>query len=131
MTTGNKIYNYAKDLFPICRSLSGEGVRETLKYIQNILPDLQIKEVKSGTKAFDWEVPDEWNIKDAFVKNSAGEKIIDFKENNLQLVGYSEPIKNKIVNLEELKKHLYTLPDQPEAIPYITSYYKRRYCEGQ
>ena len=123
--TGEIIYNHVKTLFPICRSLSGEGVRQTLRYIQNILPNLKIKEVSSGTKAFDWTVPEEWNIKDAWVKNSKGEKIIDFKINNLHLVGYSEPINKKIINLTELKKHLYTLPDQPNAIPYITSYYKR------
>ena len=98
MNIGNKIYKYAQDLFPIFRSLSGKGVRETLHYIKRILLDLTIHNVASGTKAFDWEVPNEWNIRDAWIKNAQGEKIINFKEHNLHVVGYSEPV-HKTVDL--------------------------------
>ena len=126
MNLGNKIYKYAQDLFLICRSLSGEGVRETLHYIKRLLPDLTIHNVASGTKAFDWEVPNEWNIRNASIKNAQGEKIINFKKHNLHVAGYSEPV-HKNVDLAELKQHLYTLPEQPDAIPYITSYYKKRW----
>ena len=121
---GKTIYQHAKKLFPICRSLSGQGVRDTLEYIKNELPELQILSVPTGYKAFDWEVPDEWNIKEAWIKNSKGDKIIDFKNHNLHIVGYSEPIDKKL-RLEDLKSHLYSLKDQPDAIPYITSYYKK------
>ena len=123
---GKTIYQHAKKLFPICRSLSGQGVRDTLEYIKNELPELQILSVPTGYKAFDWEVPDEWNIKEAWIKNSKGDKIIDFKNHNLHIVGYSEPIDKKL-RLEDLKSHLYSLKDQPDAIPYITSYYKKNW----
>ncbi|WMS89944.1 DUF4910 domain-containing protein [Pseudoalteromonas sp. HL-AS1] len=119
---GNEIHQLAKELWPICRSITGNGVRETLSIIKQHLPDLKTFEVPTGTQCFDWTVPKEWNIRDAFVIDPDGNKIIDFKISNLHVVGYSIPV-NKRLSLEELKEHLYTLPEQPDAIPYITSYY--------
>lgn len=122
---GENIYRLAGEIFPICRSITGDGVRQTLKIIQKRLPSLNICEVDSGTKVLDWEIPDEWNIREAYIDNSKGERIIDFKNNNLHVLGYAEPI-DKYMTLTELKNIIYTQPDQPEVIPYVTSYYKRR-----
>ncbi|MFA5387085.1 MAG: DUF4910 domain-containing protein [Candidatus Paceibacterota bacterium] len=120
---GKKAYLLASELFPICRSITGSGLRQTLNIIKKEIP-INVLEVPSGTKAFDWTVPEEWNIRDAFIADEAGKKIIDFQKNNLHVVGYSTPIDKK-VSFNELQKHLYSLEDQPKAIPYITSYYKR------
>jgi aminopeptidase-like protein len=120
---GNQMFNLMTELFPICRSITGDGVRKTLKIIQRELPDLKIFEIPSGTKAFDWTVPKEWNIHDAYVIDPKGKKIIDFQKSNLHVVGYSVPV-DKEVSFDELQNHLFSLPDQPDAIPYITSYYK-------
>ena len=123
---GGEIYEFAKTLWPINRSITGDGVRETLQLIKSHLPNLRIFEVNSGTKVFDWTIPKEWKIRSAWIIKPNGEKIGDFSENNLHVVGYSTPIHKKIL-LSELQDHLYSLPEQPTAIPYITSYYKERW----
>lgn len=123
---GQNMYGWAKDLFPICRSITGPGVRETLNYIKNLIPDLTIHEVPSGTQAFDWTVPDEWTIRDGYIADESGQRIIDFQKNNLHVIGYSKPV-DRWLELEELDKHLYSVPEQPLAIPYVTSYYKSRW----
>ncbi len=115
----------ATRLFPICRSITGEGVRETLRIIKEYIP-LTIHEVPTGTSAFDWMVPQEWNIRAAYIADRKGDKIVDFRKNNLHVVGYSIPV-NKTISRAELEEHLYSLPDQPDAIPYITSYYAPRW----
>ena len=120
---GNEIHKLAQELWLINRSITGEGVRETLKVISNHLPTLKIKSVPSRTEVFDWTIPKEWYVKEAYIVTPAGEKICDFSKNNLHLVGYSIPFEGN-VSFEELKKHIHTLPDKPNAIPYITSYYK-------
>jgi aminopeptidase-like protein len=120
------LIEFCKDLYQIPRSLTGKGVVKTLEYIQGIIP-LEIKQVMSGTKVFDWTVPPEWNIKDGYViEVNTGRKVIDFKSHNLHVVGYSEPIDSEL-SFEELEKNLYFLKDQPDAIPYITSYYSNRW----
>jgi aminopeptidase-like protein len=124
-TSGNKMYDLIEQLYPICRSITGNGVRETLSILSEIIP-LNIVEVKSGEKALDWEIPLEWNIKDAYVLNEKGDKIIDFKKSNLHVLNYSIPV-DKEVSLEELKEHVYTIPENPNWIPYRTSYHNRNW----
>src|SRR6187402_3715760 len=119
---GVKMHALATRLFPICRSITGNGVRETLKIISEKFP-LEIKEIASGTKVFDWDIPREWNITDAYIKDSSGRRVIDFAHSNLHVLNYSTAIHQQ-VSLEELRKHLYYLEDQPDWIPYRTSYYK-------
>ena len=122
---GKKIYKTIKKLFPINRSLTGDGNRKTLQILGKISNKLKILEFKSGKKVFDWNVPDEWNVKNGFIKCD-GKKIVDFKKNNLHLVSYSEPI-NKTISFKELNKNLYSIKEKPNSIPYITSYYKKRW----
>jgi len=128
---GENAYILLEELFPIARSISGNGVRETLGRLKKNIP-IDIHEVRTGYQAYDWTVPEEWNIKDAYVLNSDGEKIIDFKVNNLHVLYYSTPF-NKIITLDELKAHTYSLPEQPELIPFVASYYKRQWgiCMSQ
>jgi aminopeptidase-like protein len=123
---GQKMYDWACDLFPLNRSITGQGNRETLHYLKNILPNLNIKNFNSGDEVFDWTIPDEWHIDEGYIEDELGNKIIDFKNNNLHILGYSEPI-DVWISLDELKEHLHSLPKQPDAIPYLTSYYKRRW----
>ncbi|MGE5219467.1 MAG: DUF4910 domain-containing protein [Chloroflexota bacterium] len=115
------MYRLIAELFPICRSITGDGVRATLKIIGRHIP-LEIHQVPTGTAVFDWTIPREWNIRDAYVKNSRGERVIDFHKSNLHVVNYSVPVKARLP-LDELKKHLFSLPEYPDRIPYRTSYY--------
>jgi aminopeptidase-like protein len=125
-SAGVRAHELATELFPICRSITGLGVRQTLSIIQRELPELTIHEVPSGTKCFDWVVPDEWTINEAFVERSDGLRVIDFANHNLHIVSYSRPI-DAILSLEELQSHLHSIPEMPNAIPYITSYYSERW----
>ena len=128
---GEDMYRMIVELYPICRSITGNGYRQTMQRIQEIIP-ISIQEVPSGTEVFDWTIPKEWNIRDAYVKGPNGKKVIDFKQHNLHVMQYSVPIRLKMP-LQDLKHHLYSLPDHPEWIPYRTSYYKENwgFCLSQ
>jgi aminopeptidase-like protein len=119
---GQQLHRFATDLYPICRSISGDGLRRTLSMIQERIP-LQISNVPTGTPVFDWTVPKEWNIRDAYIKLPDGQRIVDFQKHNLHLLNYSVPV-HATMSLNELKPHLFTIPDHPDWIPYRTSYYK-------
>lgn len=123
----NRYYNLAKNiLFPINRSITGNGIKKTLHIIKKEIPFLKIKKIQSGSKVFDWTIPDEWNITDAYVKDKYNKKIINFKNNNLHVLGYSSPV-NKKISKEKLMERIYFLKNQPTAIPYVTSYYNRNW----
>jgi aminopeptidase-like protein len=120
---GEEMHRLIQQLYPICRSITGPGVRETLRILQGQIP-LSIREVPSGTRVFDWTVPPEWEVRDAYIRDPSGRKIADFQKSNLHLVSYSEPVDTKM-SLAELREHLFTLPDHPDWIPYRTAYYKQ------
>ena len=122
---GDRLHGFAAEIFPICRSITGPGVRETLNHVERVIA-LQRTEVPTGAKVLDWTVPKEWTIRDAWIKNAAGERAVDFRKHSLHVLNYSIPVRARIP-LEELKKHIFTLPDQPDLIPYRTSYYQERW----
>ena len=113
-------------LYPINRSITGKGTKKTLQIIKKEFPTLKIKKIKSRTRVFDWIVPDEWNVKKAFIEDKFGKKIVDISNQNLHLISYSTSVNKKIIK-KELLKNLYSLKNKPNAIPYITSYYKKRW----
>jgi aminopeptidase-like protein len=121
---GKKMYELATELFPLPRSITGDGTRQTLRILKREVPELKMHEVPSGEKVLDWTVPLEWNIYEAYIISPEGDKIVDFTNNNLHVVGYSAPI-DAVISLDDLKRHLHTLPSQPKAIPYVVSYYKK------
>lgn len=123
---GKEMYRWASDLFPINRSLTGPGVRETLAYLGRLMPGLTVHSIPSGTRVLDWNIPDEWTLRNAYVEDESGTRIIDVANHNLHVVGYSEPV-DTWLSLEDIQSHLHSLPAQPTAIPYITSYYQRRW----
>ncbi len=121
MLTGQDMHALVERLYPLCRSITGDGVRRTLEIISDIVP-LEITEVPTGTQVLDWTIPREWNIRDAYVKDATGRRVIDFRASNLHVVGYSVPV-SAVMTLDELRPHLHTLPEQPALVPYRTSYY--------
>lgn len=123
---GKEMYDLAVRLFPICRSITGDGFRQSLGIIREHVPEMQVFEVPSGTEVFDWTVPKEWNIRGGWIRRKDGETVIDFRDSNLHVLGYSVPI-HQMVSREELLEHVYTQPEQPDWIPYVTSYYKERW----
>lgn len=122
MSAGEDMHRFIAEAYPICRSITGDGVRRTLGMLRERIP-IEIFEVPSGTPVFDWTVPKEWNIRDAWIKDPTGRKVVDFQASNLHVLNYSVPVHEKLP-LSELKKHLFTLPDKPDLIPYRTSYYR-------
>jgi aminopeptidase-like protein len=129
--TGAALYALVAELYPICRSITGQGVRKTLEILSRYV-DLAVREVPSGTEVLDWTVPDEWNIRDAWVADSSGKRVIDFRESNLHVVSYSVPVRERL-SLAKLRPHLHTLPDRPDWVPYRTSYYDKSwgFCLSQ
>lgn len=129
--SGAEIYSLVEELYPICRSITGDGVRRTLEILSRYVP-LCISEVPSGTPVLDWTVPSEWNIRDAWIRNSGGEKVVDFRKCNLHVLNYSVPVRGRLT-LEELRPHLHTLPHSPDLVPYRTSYYQETwgFCLSQ
>ena len=119
---GQQLYELIVSLYPICRSITGDGFRRSLRQLQALVP-LSLHEVPTGTQVFDWTVPKEWNIRDAWIKNARGQKIVDFSNCNLHVVNYSVPVRQKM-RLAELREHVFTLPEHPDWIPYRTSYYR-------
>ncbi len=122
---GRRIYDLAAELYPICRSITGNGVRQSLGILGRHI-DIATTEVPSGTQVFDWTIPREWNIADAYIANERGERVVDFRASSLHVLNYATPVR-AVLPLEELKKHIYTLPDQPDLVPYRTSYYEERW----
>lgn len=122
---GNEIYQLIEDLYPICRSITGNGFRQSMHIIREYIP-LELHEITSGTNVYDWVVPKEWNVRDAWIKNKEGKKIVDFQQSNLHLLNYSTPIHRK-VPLDELREHLFSLPEHEDWIPYRTSYYQENW----
>ena len=121
-TLGEELHRFAQELYPICRSISGQGLRRTLAMINERIP-LQTSEVPTGTPLFDWTAPNEWNIRDAFIKDESGRRVVDFQNSNLHVLNYSAPVRATLP-LAELRPHLFTIPERPDWIPYRTSYYK-------
>lgn len=122
---GAQMYEFVRKLYPICRSITGNGLRASLAHIATLLP-ITLHEVPTGTRVFDWTIPKEWNIRDAYIKDPSGHKIVDFHDSSLHVMNYSIPI-HRTVPLDELRKHLFTLPDHPDWIPYRTSYYNENW----
>lgn len=122
---GRDLHTFASDLYPLCRSITGDGIRETLKKIGTVIP-LQLSEVPSGTEVFDWTVPKEWNIRNAYVRIPSGDRVLDFHRSSLHVLNYSTPV-HATMPLSELRPHLFTLPDRPDWIPYRTSYYQENW----
>lgn len=119
---GERLHSFASELYPICRSITGAGIRQTLERISRRIP-LEVSEVPTGTEVFDWTVPKEWNIRDAYIKDAAGNRVVDFQQHNLHVVNYSVPV-HETLSLADLRPHLHTIPEWPEWIPYRTSYYR-------
>jgi aminopeptidase-like protein len=132
MTVGEELYKLVAELYPICRSITGDGVRRTLEIVDREIGGLEVSEVPTGTQVLDWTVPREWNVRDAWVADAAGRRVIDFQASNLHLVSYSTPVRANLP-LAELREHLFTLPDHPDWVPYRTSYYAERwgFCASQ
>jgi aminopeptidase-like protein len=128
---GDRLYGLARRLYPICRSITGKGVRDTLAIVREHI-NLEIHEVPSGTPVFDWVVPDEWNIRDAYIKDPQGRRVVDFQRHNLHVMSYSTPVRSRM-SLKELRPYLHHDPQRPDAIPYRTSYYRRHwgFCLSQ
>ena len=125
MGYGQEMYDFAAELFPIGRSLTGEGVRQSLEMIKRQIPELEIKSIPSGTQVFEWTVPQDWEIRKGYIEDAQGNRIIDYHVNNLHVMGYSTPV-DRYVSLEELLQYIKVEEDQPDVIPYVTSYYSPR-----